>query len=76
MTALDGPLSRRAQAMLRDPSALVLRLMDAADVAAYYLDRAGQERLLIGRTGGEAHTALVALRARARVGRSREEPTL
>lgn len=56
MRALDGRLSRRAQARLGTTS-LVYREPDGS----YTLEREGQAPLSLGATAHEAETALIAL---------------
>lgn len=67
MRALDGSLSQRAQATLRDMTALVYR---EPETGVYILERQGHDPLEIGDTGGLAHQAIVAL---ARAARRRQE---
>jgi hypothetical protein len=78
MRRLDGPLSRRAQQMLGDPSALVVYVGSSAgqprdQPGGYVLERAGHEPVSLGDSGGLAYTALVALRAAQRAAPS-EQP--
>jgi hypothetical protein len=84
---LDGSLSRRAQTMLGDPSALVYVGSSAGrrdptrpaddqprdQPGGYVLERAGHEPVSLGDSGGLAYTALVALRAAQRAAPS-EQP--
>lgn len=59
MRTLDGYLSRRAQARLGDPTALVYR----EDDETYTLEREGHAPLSLGQDFGAAQQALHALTA-------------
>ena len=61
MRALDGRLSRKAQARL-GPTSLVYRETDGS----YTLEREGQEPLSLGASAHEAETSLLALHHAAR----------
>lgn len=76
MRTLDAVLSRRAQQMLGDPSALIYRgtaHTDGDRAGQYVLERQGCEPLALGDTGGLAYQALIVLRAERRA-RLRKPP--